>query len=80
MLTKSFAGAESVAQQYPQYASQVTSAAQQSFLEGANWAYIAGIVAILIGAILVFFLFPHQDDERRLLASYHADDTGTSTA
>ena len=36
-LTKSFAGAEAVAQQYPQYASQITAAAKQSFLDGADW-------------------------------------------
>ena len=56
-LTKSFAGAETIAEQYPQYASQITAAAKQSFLDGADWAYTAGIVAILLGATLVFFLF-----------------------
>ena len=29
-----------VAQQYPQYASQITAAAKQSFLEGDQWAYL----------------------------------------
>jgi hypothetical protein len=51
-LTKSFAGAEGVAQQYPQYASQITAAAKQSFLDGDQWAYTAGIVAVLLGAVL----------------------------
>ena len=37
-------------------------------------AYTAGIVAILIGAAIVFFLFPKRDEEQRLLASYHAED------
>jgi hypothetical protein len=73
-LTKSFAGAEGVAQQYPQYAGQITKAAKQSFLDGADWAYTAGIVAVLLGAVLVFFLFPRKDDEERLLESYHAED------
>ena len=45
-LTKSFASAEAVGQQYPQYASQITAAAKTSFLQGADWAYTAGIVAI----------------------------------
>ena len=45
-LTKSFAGAEAVAQQYPQYATQITAAAKQSFLDGDQWAYTAGIVAV----------------------------------
>ena len=60
--------AEGVAEQYPQYASQITAAAKTSFLDGADWAYVAGIVAILLGAALVFFMFPRRDDEARLLA------------
>ena len=74
-LTKSFAGAESVAQQYPQYATQITAAAKQSFLDGDQWAYTAGIVAVLLGAALVFFLFPKRDEEQRLLARYEDEDT-----
>jgi MFS transporter, DHA2 family, multidrug resistance protein len=74
-LTKSFAGAENVAEQYPQYASQITSAAKTSFLDGDQWAYTAGIVAILLGAVIVFFLFPKKDEEEQLLAQYHAEDT-----
>ena len=73
-LTKSFAGAEDVAEQYPQYASQIIAAAKTSFLQGDDWAYTAGIVAILLGAALVFFLFPKKDEEERLLAQYHAED------
>ena len=74
-LTKSFSSAEAVGQQYPQYATQITAAAKTSFLQGADWAYTAGIVAILLGAVLVYFLFPRNDDERRLLAEYHVTDT-----
>jgi MFS transporter, DHA2 family, multidrug resistance protein len=75
-LTKSFAGAEAIAQQYPQYASEITAGAKESFLDGADWAYTAGIVAILLGAAVVFFLFPKPEDEERLLARYHTEDTG----
>jgi EmrB/QacA subfamily drug resistance transporter len=73
-LTKSFAGAEGVAQQYPQYASQITAAAKKSFLDGDDWAYTAGIVAVLIGAAVVAFLFPKRDEEQHLLERYHAED------
>jgi len=76
-LTKSFASAEDTAEQYPQYATQITAGAKQSFLDGADWAYTAGIVAILLGAAVVFFFFPKHEDEERLLARYHAEDTGT---
>jgi EmrB/QacA subfamily drug resistance transporter len=73
-LTKSFAGAEQVAKQYPSYADQITAAATQAFLDGDDWAYAAGGVAILIGAVLVFFAFPRRDRERELLAAYEAED------
>jgi DHA2 family multidrug resistance protein-like MFS transporter len=76
-LTKSFDGAEAVAQQFPQYTSQITAAAKQSFLDGADWAYTAGIVAVLLGAALVFFVFPRKDGEERLLEAYAAEDAGT---
>jgi hypothetical protein len=77
-LTKSFAGADAVAQQYPQYAAQITAAAKKSFLDGDDWAYTAGVVAVLLGAALVFFCFPSKRDEEELLAQYHAEDTAPS--
>ncbi len=73
-LTKSFSSAADVAKQYPQYASQITAAAKTSFLQGDQWAYAAGIIAVLVGAVLVFFLFPKQDDEEALLARFHSED------
>jgi EmrB/QacA subfamily drug resistance transporter len=73
-LTMSYAGAADIAAQYPQYANQIIAAARTSFLDGADWAYLAGIIAVLIGATIVFFAFPRRDDERRLLASYHEED------
>jgi len=79
-LTKSFSSAEAVGQQYPQYAKQITAAAKTSFLHGADWAYTAGIIAIVLGAALVYFRFPRKDDEQRLLAEYHAADTVGGTA
>jgi MFS family permease len=78
-LTKSFAGAEAIAQQYPKYADQITAAAKASFLSGDQWAYIAGIVAVLLGAALVFFAFPKKEDERRLLAEYQSEDSSSAS-
>jgi len=77
-LTKSFAGAQAIAEQYPQYASQIDAAAKTSFLHGDQWAYTAGIVAVLLGAALVFFFFPKHREEERLLARYHEEDTRES--
>ncbi|WP_425953721.1 MFS transporter [Xylanimonas sp. McL0601] len=73
-LTKSFAGAESIAERYPQYSDQIIAGAKESFLAGADWAYAAGLIAIVVGAALVFFLFPRFDRERQLLAAYGAED------
>jgi DHA2 family multidrug resistance protein-like MFS transporter len=74
-LEKSFAGAEAIAEQHPQYASQITAAAKESFLDGADLAYTAGIVAILVGAVLVFLRFPRTGEEERLLERYYREDT-----
>lgn len=79
-LTMSYAGAASVAAQYPQYSDQITAAAKASFLAGDQYAYIAGIIAVLLGAALVFFVYPKPDDERRLLQEYHATDTAAISA
>jgi hypothetical protein len=54
---------------------KITAAAKASFLQGDQWAYVAGIDAILIGAALVYFLFPRKRQEEELLAQYHAQDT-----
>ena len=77
-LTMSYAGAAEIAAQYPQYSTQIIAAAQESFLAGDQWAYLAGIIAVLLGATLVFFKFPHLEDERRLLAGYQAVDSGAT--
>jgi EmrB/QacA subfamily drug resistance transporter len=73
-LTKSFSSAANAAQQYPAHASQIIEGAQSAFLAGDQWAYTAGIIAVLLGAALIWFRFPKHDDERRLLASYAAEN------
>jgi len=73
-LTMSFAGAADIAAQYPEYSAQILQAAKESFLAGDQWAYLAGIVAVALGAILVFVKFPHRDEEQRLLAEYREQD------
>jgi DHA2 family multidrug resistance protein-like MFS transporter len=79
-LTKSFAGAEAVAEQYPQYASQITAAAKQSFLDGDQWAYTAGMVAVLVGAVLVWFFFPKKSQETAMVAEFQAEDEAGAAA
>ena len=75
-LTKSFASAQGLAARYPRYARQITAAAKESFLHGDHWAYAAGIAAVLLGAALVFFMFPRHAQEQSLLASYRKQDAG----
>ncbi|HVM65062.1 MAG TPA: MFS transporter [Acidimicrobiales bacterium] len=74
-LTKSFDGAADIAKQYPQYSQQIIAAAKQSFTHGQDWAYAAGIIAVAIGAVIVWFFFPMGPEEKRLLEEYHAIDT-----
>ena len=77
-LQKSFSSAENVAQQYPQYAEQITAAAKASFIQGQDWAYVAGMVAVVLGAVLVYVMFPGGTREKELLAEYHRLDTGVT--
>jgi MFS transporter, DHA2 family, multidrug resistance protein len=79
-LTKSFASAEAVAQQNPQFTDQIVAAAKTAFLQGGDEAYVAGIVAILIGAALVFFFYPKKEQEQQMLASFGAGDEAADTA
>jgi MFS transporter, DHA2 family, multidrug resistance protein len=78
-LTKSFSSAAAIAERYPQYSEQIIAGAKSSFLSGADWAYAAGVIAILVGAAIVFFLFPRREQELQLLAAYHAEDTKRSS-
>jgi EmrB/QacA subfamily drug resistance transporter len=74
-LEKSFSSAADVAKEYPQYAGAITAAAKSSFLQGANWAYAAGVIAVVIGIVVVFFCFPKKDEEEELLDGYQERDS-----
>jgi len=73
-LTKSFSSAANTAQQYPEYAQAIAGAARKSFLDGGDWTYAAGMIAVALGICVVFFLFPKHDVELKLLETYHAED------
>jgi len=74
-LTKSFASAADTAQRYPTgVQDQIIAGAKSAFLQGDQWAYLTGIVAVLLGAGLVFLKFPKRDEETQLLARYQAED------
>jgi DHA2 family multidrug resistance protein-like MFS transporter len=73
-LTKSFSSAANAAQQYPEYAQAISAAARKSFLDGGDWTYAAGMIAVAVGICVVFFLFPKHDSELALLKRYHRED------
>ena len=73
-LTKSFAGAQEIAKQYPSSADQIIAGAKGAFLHGDHWAYAAGLIAVTLGGVLVFFCFPAYERERELLAQFAAED------
>jgi hypothetical protein len=73
-LTKSFSSAATAAQQYPEYAQAIAAGARQSFLDGGDWTYAAGMIAVALGIAVVLFLFPRHDTELTLLDTYHAED------
>jgi MFS transporter, DHA2 family, multidrug resistance protein len=79
-LEKSFSSAADTASRYPQYAKAIAAGAKESFVKGDQWAYTAGIVAIALGATLVFFMFPHKAREEELLAEYHTLDNASAAA
>jgi EmrB/QacA subfamily drug resistance transporter len=74
-LTKSFSSAANTASRYPpDVQDKIVAGAKTAFLQGDQWAYLAGIVAVLVGAVIVFVFFPKVERERELLAAYRAED------
>jgi MFS transporter, DHA2 family, multidrug resistance protein len=76
-LQKSFTTAQALSAQYPDYATEIVEAARQSFLNGANWAYLAAIVAGLAAMAVVRFAYPGKAGELALLADYAKQDSTT---
>jgi len=77
-LQDSFASAATLAERYPTFTQEIIAAARDSFLAGANWAYAAGAVAVVLGALLVATCYPGRTRERRLLDSYAAAESTAS--
>ncbi|HET7340846.1 MAG TPA: MFS transporter [Methylomirabilota bacterium] len=76
-LEKSFSSAATTAERYPHYAKAIVAGAKESFVKGDQWAYTAGVVAVLLGAALVASMFPRMRRERELLEQYREMDAKT---
>jgi EmrB/QacA subfamily drug resistance transporter len=79
-LQLSYASAADLAAANPQYSTQIIAAAKQSFLDGDQYAYLAGLGAVILGMGLTFFVFPRKDEELRLRTAYHEKDEGGEPA
>jgi hypothetical protein len=79
-LTKSFASAADLASRYPpSVQDNIIAGAKTAFLQGDQWAYLAGIIAVLLGATLVAIFFPRFEREQQLLQSYQSQDAAPDT-
>ena len=74
-LQRSFASAEQIARRYPAYADKITRGARIAFEAASHWAHSAGLIAVALGAVLVFLAYPRKQQEQDLFARYHAEDT-----
>lgn len=72
-IQRSFAGAQAIAQRYPQHTAQIVAAAKDSFMQGSHWAYAAGLLAIGLGAVVVLVFFPNHANESKDLTAYTAE-------
>ena len=78
-LTKSFSSAANTASRYPKSTQDaIIAGAKSAFLQGDQRAYAAGVIAVLIGAVLVYFWFPRRAEEEQLLARYLTEDRQAS--
>lgn len=73
-LQQSYAGALSIAEQAPQYRDAIVAAARESFLHGAQAAYLTGMVATGLGALIVAVAYPGRAREREMVLAYARED------
>jgi predicted MFS family arabinose efflux permease len=80
-LTKSFSSAADLASRYPpSVQDQIVAGAKTAFLQGDQWAYLAGIIAVLVGGAVVAVFFPRAEREKQLLQSYQEEDAAPAAA
>ena len=71
MMTRSYTGAEQVAQSLPGNGpGMLLEAAKQAFTGGSNVAYGFALLAVIAGLAVVAVLYPNKTNEARILAGY----------
>jgi hypothetical protein len=73
-LTGSFTSAADVAQQYPQYSTEILSAASQAFTDGKSIAIMVALAMTLIGLVLVLVRFPGKAKEEAFYEEISASE------
>lgn len=76
-LTNSFTSAEAVAQNYPDYATQITTAASQAFTDGKSVAIGVAFLMTVIGLVLVLARFPGKTAEEAYYEKIAASEPTT---
>jgi hypothetical protein len=72
-LTSSFDNAAQVAQQYPDYATQITDAAATAFTDGKSAAMAVALLVTVLAMVLVLVVYPRKAQEEAYYAKVLAD-------
>ena len=77
----SYEGAEAVAKTLPGAdATELISAAQRAFTNGKVAAIGVALASVLVGLFLVWWKYPHMDEERRLFGEIRAENAAEDPA
>jgi len=79
-MSKSFAGAAQVAQQYSSYSAQILNATKTAFLQGQDAAYLVGIIAAIVAVLFVLFVYPNKTGEDATFAEVAREEEAVAAA
>lgn len=75
LMSQSFTGAQQVAQGLPGNGpTLLMNAAKSAFSDGSNVAYAFALLAVIVGLLLVAFLYPGKQKEAQILAEYASEE------
>jgi len=79
-MSKSFAGAVQVAQQYSASSAQILNAAKTTFLQGQDAASVVGIIAVIVAVLFVLFVYPNKTGEDATFAEVTRQEEAVAAA